>query len=190
MSAARPIRYAIYTRQSVERPADFSSCDAQFANCRTFADRGGKEEIVCVGQKFDDQGGSGGSLERPALARLRALVHARAVDRIYVIALDRLARRLYDLITLLEEFELAGVTVQLAQEFNPPDGAQAKLTRHLLGMFAEFERDMTATRIAETRVHLKQHGRRIAGPAPFGYIADPKTKQLLPVAKMKHVVFA
>jgi DNA invertase Pin-like site-specific DNA recombinase len=44
--------------------------------------------------------------------------------------------------------------VQLAQEFTPPDGAQAKLIRHLLGMFAEFERDMTAMRIAETRVYF------------------------------------
>lgn len=30
MSSARPIRYAIYTRQSVERPAEFSSCEGQF----------------------------------------------------------------------------------------------------------------------------------------------------------------
>jgi hypothetical protein len=79
MSAARPIRYAIYTRQPVDQRADFSPCDAQFANCQTFADRGSKEEILRLGQKFDDEGESGGSLKRPALARLRALVRSGGV---------------------------------------------------------------------------------------------------------------
>ena len=32
-----PIRYAIYTRQSVERLEDFSSCQAQFMTCEDFA---------------------------------------------------------------------------------------------------------------------------------------------------------
>jgi site-specific DNA recombinase len=183
LSVAFDIRYAIYTRQSVERPADFSSCEAQFTKCQALADRGGNENVVWVGQRFDDEGESGGTLNRPALTRLRALVQSRGVERVYVTALDRLARRVYDLIALLEEFERAGVKVQLAQEFNPPDGAQAKLIRHLLGVFAEFECDMIATRIAETRAYLRSHGRRIAGPVPLGYTADAKTRQLVIVPK-------
>ncbi len=181
--APKVTRYAIYTRQSVDRPATFSSCEAQFANCQTFANRGASEHTVWVGTRFDDEGESGGTLGRPALTRLRALVQSHGVDLIYVTALDRLSRRVYDLIALLEEFERAGVKVQLAQEFNPPDGAQAKLIRHLLGVFAEFERDMIATRIAETRAYLKFHGLRIAGPVPLGYTADPKTKQLVIIPK-------
>ena len=177
----QPIRYAIYTRQSVERPADFSSCDAQFMKCRSFADR--DTNTAWIGERFDDEGESGGSLERPALTRLRVLIQSGGVKCIYVTALDRLARRVYDLIALLEEFERAGVSVQLAQAFNPPDGAQSRLVRHLLGVFAEFERDMTASRIADTRDYLKQHGRRIAGPPPFGYASDPATKQLVVIPK-------
>ena len=42
---------------------------------------------------------------------------------------------------------------------------------------------MIATRIAETRVYLKRHGRRIAGVVPFGYMADPTTKQLVAIPK-------
>jgi site-specific DNA recombinase len=92
------------------------------------------------------------------------------------------------MIFLLEEIEQAGVKVYLAQAFNPPDGAQAKFMRNVLAVFAEFERDMIASRIADTRAYLKRHGRRIAGPAPFGYTADPATKQLVPVPKeARHV---
>jgi len=182
-STGQPVRYAIYTRQSVQQPADFSSCDAQFAKCQVFIDQRKSENLVWVGERFNDEGESGGTLDRPALIHLRSLVQSRGVDRIYVTALDRLSRRVYDLIALLEEFEKAGATVQLAQEINPPDGAQTRFVRHLLGVFAEFERDMITARIAETRAYLKQHGRRIAGPAPLGYAPDPATKQLVVIPK-------
>ncbi|MEO8270223.1 MAG: recombinase family protein [Aureliella sp.] len=33
--------------------------------------------------------------------------------------------------------------------------------------------------MAETRAALKSHGKRVAGPVPFGYRADPTTKQLV-----------
>lgn len=50
---------------------------------------------------------------------------------------------------------------------------------NILASFAEFERDLAASRIAEVRAHLKAHGRRIAGAVRFGYAADPHTKQLV-----------
>jgi site-specific DNA recombinase len=48
----------------------------------------------------------------------------------------------------------------------------------MLAAFAEFEREMIASRIAETRAYLKRHGRRLAGEVPCGYDADPTNKQL------------
>ena len=50
---------------------------------------------------------------------------------------------------------------------------------NVLASFSEFERDLAASRIAESRAHLKAHGRRIAGATPFGYFADRHTKQLV-----------
>ena len=50
---------------------------------------------------------------------------------------------------------------------------------NILASFSEFERDLTASRIAESRANLKAHGRRIAGATPFGYFAYPLTKQLV-----------
>ena len=44
---------------------------------------------------------------------------------------------------------------------------------------AEFERDMTASRIAEARAYLKANGRPVAGAVPFGYAADSRVKQLV-----------
>lgn len=180
----QPIRYAIYTRQSVDKPTDFSSCEAQFLKCRDAAANATAEKLEWIGTRFDDEGVSGGSLQRPAMNRLRKVVAAGGIDRVYVVALDRLSRRAFDLVALLEEFDRAKVGLCLASQLPPPrTTAEIRFIRHMLGVFAEFERDMTASRIAETRAYLKHHGRRIAGPAPYGYRGDPATKQLVPIPK-------
>lgn len=51
---------------------------------------------------------------------------------------------------------------------------------NLMALFAEFEQEMTRERLAETRAAMKHHGLRVAGIVPYGYMADPVTKQLEP----------
>jgi site-specific DNA recombinase len=53
------------------------------------------------------------------------------------------------------------------------------LLLNLLSIFAEFEREMIAKRIADARAALKRQGRRVGGALPLGYDADPLTKQLV-----------
>jgi DNA invertase Pin-like site-specific DNA recombinase len=55
------------------------------------------------------------------------------------------------------------------------------LMLNVLASFAEFERELIATRVAESRALLKARALRIADLLPFGYSADPLTKQLVPV---------
>jgi len=88
--APKPIRYAIYTRQSVEKLADFTSCDAQFHTCRDTADTVGGPNLIWCGQRFDDEGQSGATLDRPAMRKLRKVVDLGGVDIIYAVALDRI----------------------------------------------------------------------------------------------------
>jgi hypothetical protein len=60
------IRYAIYTRQSVEKLEDFTSCEAQFHTCQDYAKASGERNLHWCGQRFDDEGYSGATLDRPA----------------------------------------------------------------------------------------------------------------------------
>lgn len=59
---------------------------------------------------------------------------------------------------------------------------------NILASFAEFEREMIASRIAESRTRLKARGRRIAGAVPFGYTTDVRTKQLVPLQEEAGIV--
>ncbi len=95
--AARPdpiIRYVIYICQSVDKADEFSSCEAQFMTCRDFAAGPGEPGLYWIGQRFDDEGRSGATLGRPAMARLRLLVEEGGIHRPYAVALDRLLRNL------------------------------------------------------------------------------------------------
>lgn len=174
------VRYAIYTRQSVERLEDFSSCRAQFHTCDDFAKQSGERGLIWCGQRFDDEGESGATLDRPAMQRLRKAIDLGGVSRVYAVAFDRLTRRMRDAVALLDEFERAGVELRLVHQSDLTSGPQCRFLRHVLAAFAEFEHEMIATRIAEARTYLKKHGRRIAGKVPYGYEADLLNKQLVP----------
>jgi Site-specific recombinases, DNA invertase Pin homologs len=178
--ARTPRRFAIYTRQSAEPRDGLSSCEAQFQTCMDFAIAESEPEAAWIEERFDDEGVSGRTLDRPALSRLRRRLGTRDVHVVYAVAMDRLSRTLRDVVVLFDEMESAGVVVRLVHQPELSSGPESRLLRHVLASFAEFEREMIASRIAETRAYLKRHGRRLAGPPPYGYDADPDTKQLVP----------
>ena len=102
------------------------------------------------------------------------------VDVVVVRRLDRLSRRVADCTALLEEFGELGVELRIAAMPELVGGAFDTLLLNLLSSFAEFERELIASRISDRRTGLISRGRRIAGRTPYGYSADRGTKQLIP----------
>ena len=170
---------AIYTRQSRSSNADFSSCEAQLSVCLKFVMARVCDGWVWNGKRYDDEGQSGETLDRPGLQRLLADVRAGKVDRVVVHRLDRLSRRLVDCTALLQEFKDRNVAMAVVTQPEFNHGAQQTLVLNLMALFAEFEQEMIRDRLAESRAAMKRHGLRVAGAVPYGYTADARTKQLL-----------
>jgi len=183
VSPAKIIRYAVYTRQSVDKGDEFSSCEVQFQTCQDFASETDGPNLHWIGRRFDDLGCSGATLDRPAMRKLRKVIDLGGIHRLHAVALDRLTRSMRDAIFLLGELEKAGVELRLVHQAELTSGPHNRFLRHILAAFAEFEREMINTRTAESRAYRKKHGRRLAGPPPFGYDADPVTKQLVPKSR-------
>lgn len=183
-----PVRCAIYTRQSVDSQDDLSSCQVQFDACCAFVQSQAGAGWVLVEDRFDDEGYSGATLGRPALERLLGVVRSGGVDRVVVYRLDRLSRSLRHFVQLSEELRSHNVALTIVSA--PMLGAAAldNMMLNVMASFAEFEREMTATRMAEAREYLKLHGRRVAGAVPFGYSAAPRTKQLVVVSEEAEIV--
>lgn len=101
------IRCAIYTRKSSEEGLDqeFNSLDAQRESAEAFIASQKAEGWVALPEQYNDGGFSGGSIERPALARLLREIEADKVDCVVVYKVDRLSRSLMDFSRILETFE-------------------------------------------------------------------------------------
>ncbi|MCC7156358.1 MAG: recombinase family protein [Bryobacterales bacterium] len=106
-SRRRPVRCAIYTRQSVSSSDGLSSCEVQHEACSLYLQSQRGRGWTLLAQRFDDDGHSGASLGRPGLNRLLALVRSGGVDQILIHRLDRLSRSVRHCVTLLNASALA-----------------------------------------------------------------------------------
>src|ERR1700733_1003978 len=100
------LRIALYARVSSEKQAEANTIASQLAELRQRIATDGYTllEEDC----FVDDGVSGTTLLRPALERLRDQAAHGTLDRLYVLAPDRLARKASYQALLLEEFSKAG----------------------------------------------------------------------------------
>jgi site-specific DNA recombinase len=157
----------MYARVSSDQQAEAQTIASQVAALR--------ERIAAEGLtvpdalQFLDEGYSGATLVRPALERLRDVVAARAVDRLYVHSPDRLARKYAYQVLLVDEFRRAGVEIiflNRALGQSPEDD----LLLQVQGMIAEYER----AKIIERHRRGKRHAARsgvvnVLSGAPYGY---------------------
>ena len=161
-------RVAIYARVSSQRQADEATIQSQVAalESRVTADGVRLEPEL----HFLDEGYSGATLQRPALERLRDLIHAGGVERLYVHSPDRLARKFVLQVVLLEEFARQHVDVVFLNSPKADASPESNLLLHIQGMFAEYERAKILERTRRGRRFSARQGRvSVLGHAPYGY---------------------
>lgn len=169
----------VYTRQSRESNDEYSSCESQSDVCRAFVKARHPEGWVYNGQRYDDVASSSETLDRPGLKKLFQHIREGKVQRVVVLRLDRLSRRIEDCTRLLQDLHDLKVPLTIIKQPELGTSANDALLLNLMASFAEFEQQTTRDRLADARASLKQRGRRVAGVVPYGYDADAVTKQLL-----------
>lgn len=90
--------------------------------------------------------------------------HLRKGDRLHVHSIDRLARSLKDLQTLVEELTDQGISIQFHKEsliFTGDSNPMYKLMFQMMGAFAELERSMTRERQREGIAVARKSGKQI-----------------------------
>jgi site-specific DNA recombinase len=158
---------AIYARVSSDHQAEAQTVASQVAALR---ERMAAEGLALPDAlQFIDEGYSGTTLIRPALERLRDVIAARAVDRLYIHSPDRLARKYAYQVLLVDEFRRAGVEViflNRALGQSPEDD----LLLQVQGMIAEYERAKIIERPRRGKRHAAQAGVvNVLSGAPYGY---------------------
>ena len=177
----KKLRCAIYTRKSTEEGLDqaFSSLDAQREACSAYITSQKHEGWQELSEYYDDDGFSGGSMERPGLVQLLANILEGKVDVVVVYKVDRLTRALADFARMVTIFyEAGGSFVSVTQQFNATT-SMGRLTLNVLLSFAQFEHEVTAERIRDKIAASKAKGMWMGGIPPIGY--HPENRMLFNV---------
>jgi len=111
-------------------------------------------------------------MNRPDLARLLADVRAGKIRALYVTKLDRLTRRLTDLLEIVKILERHGCALISASETVDTSTPAGRMMLQLLGVFAEFERARIGERTADVLGDRRRRGKVYTGVTPFGYTRD------------------
>jgi site-specific DNA recombinase len=168
MSAIPPwLRLALYARVSSEGQKVQETIASQVAVLEERIRQDGGDPATVP--RFLDDGYSGSTLVRPGLEQLRDLAASGGLDRLYVLAPDRLARHYAYQVLLRDELRRAGVEVIF---LNQPAGGgpEGELLRQVQGVIAEYERAQILERSRRGKRHATRAGKvSVLSSAPYGY---------------------
>ena len=114
--------------------------------------------------------GSGKSMDRPGLRMLKDCIRAGNIDFLYVWRLDRISRKVTDLISLYDFCAQYGVAIiSISDPLGDSNDAMTKFQLSVIGSVAELYRGLISEnqRIAYRQKH--QMGLPLTAKVPFGY---------------------
>lgn len=118
---------------------------------------------------FEDEGFSGGNMNRPKFKEMMRLVKGNRIKAIYSYRLDRISRSVVDFANMYEiltEHNVAYVSATECYETSTPLG---RAMMSIATVFAQLERETIAERIKDNMHALAKSGRWLGGITPTGY---------------------
>ncbi len=155
----KPKRAAIYARVSTQKN---QTPQNQIIRLREVADRAGWEVV----EEYVDKGISGakGRDKRPAFDRLCKAATRREIDVVMAWSVDRLGRSLQDLVAFLNELQASKVDLYLDRQGVDTTTPGGKALFQMMGVFAEFEREMIRERVHAGLARARKEGKRLGRP--------------------------
>ena len=151
------MKCAIYARVSTTKQDE----TLQIPRCEEFAKRHGWEVV----QIYQDEA-SGRDANRPGWKALESDLRRHEFDAIIVTKLDRVMRSLMQLLQIFETFQKYGVMiVTIEQGILDLKSANGRLQVQLLGMLAEWEKELISDRTKEALAMKKAKGIQLGRPA-------------------------
>jgi DNA invertase Pin-like site-specific DNA recombinase len=175
----------IYARVSTK----CQSTERQVEELRAVAEKAGWD----IADVKIDHGisGSKGRQQRPALDETLKAITQRKADRVMVWSVDRLGRSLQDLISTLNDIKAAGADLYIHQQAIDTSTPAGKALFGMLGIFAEFEREIIRERVVSGLERAKANGVRLGrkpvAPITVKQIHELRAKGLTQTAISKKV---
>ena len=155
-------RAAIYARVSTRATAagdERQDPEVQLVKLRQFAAARGYRIVA----EYQDRA-SGADPRREQLEAMMQAAFRREFDTILIVRLDRITRSLANLLSMMEELEAAKVNLIATDQNIELSSPTGKLMVHLLGAFAEWEREIIQERVRDGLALAKKRGTRSGRP--------------------------
>lgn len=117
---------------------------------------------------------SGARDERPGLEAMRSAARRGGFEVVLVWKLDRLGRSLKHLLGLLDELSREGVRLAVLRDSVDTTTAQGRLLAQLLGVFAQYERDLIRERCMAGQARARAAGKAIGRPLRSVDVAEAR----------------
>lgn len=162
---------AIYSRKS-KFTGKGESIGNQVELCKEYIKVHYGEEALRDAVIYEDEGFSGGNLNRPAFKEMMTAVKKRKHKAIIVYRLDRISRNISDFSGLIEELSYLNVAFISIREQFDTGSPMGRAMMYIASVFSQLERETIAERIRDNMHELAKTGRWLGGTTPTGYASD------------------
>lgn len=159
---------AIYSRKS-KFTGKGESIGNQVELCRQYIRNLYGEEAADGCETFEDEGFSGGNLQRPDFQNMMAQVRKGRFRAIVVYRLDRISRNISDFTGLIDELTKLGVAFVSIREQFDTSTPMGRAMMFIISVFSQLERETIAQRIRDNMRELAKTGRWLGGNTPMGF---------------------
>ncbi len=164
-------QFVIYSRKS-KFTGKGESIENQIEMCRQYIATHYSQEEADAALVYEDEGFSGGTLERPQFKRMMTDSQKINFSAIVVYRLDRISRNIGDFAKLIEDLgnrEIDFISIREQFDTSSPMG---RAMMYIASVFSQLERETIAERIRDNMHELSKTGRWLGGTTPTGYESE------------------
>ena len=162
---------AIYSRKS-RFTGKGESIGNQVDMCRAYVRTAFGDGYADRAMVFEDEGFSGGNLNRPGFQRMMEAARRRQFQAVVVYRLDRISRSISDFSALIQELGRLGIGFVSIRESFDTSSPMGRAMMYIASVFSQLERETIAERIRDNMHELAKTGRWLGGVTPTGYASE------------------
>jgi len=162
---------AIYSRKS-KFTGKGESIENQIELCRQYIASHNGTNAAETAIVFEDEGFSGGNLQRPQFKHMMVDAKAGKLSAVVVYRLDRISRNIGDFANLIEELSNLKIAFVSIREQFDTDSPMGRAMMYIASVFSQLERETIAERIRDNMHELAKTGRWLGGITPTGYASE------------------
>ena len=164
-------QFVVYSRKS-KFTGKGESIENQVEMCRQYIRMQFGNTAAENARIYEDEGFSGGSLERPKFKKMMADAADHSFRAIVVYRLDRISRNIGDFAKLIEQFNQMKIDFISIKEQFDTSSPMGRAMMYISSVFSQLERETIAERIRDNMHELSKTGRWLGGVTPTGYASE------------------